>query len=92
MQFMLEILPYIIVVNGIGIIITVYDKFASKVGFWRIPEMFLLFIAAIGGSFFMCITMQIIRHKTRRRKFVYGVPIIVIIHIILIMIIVFNSP
>ena len=90
MQFMLEILPYLIVINGIGIVIIVYDKFAAQVGFWRIPEMFLLFIAAIGASFFMCIIMQIIRHKTRRRKFVYGIPIIVIIHIILITLIIFN--
>jgi uncharacterized membrane protein YsdA (DUF1294 family) len=85
MKLIIEILPYLAIINGIGIVITVYDKFAARIGLWRISENFLLFVAAIGGSIFMYIIMQIIRHKTRHKKFVYGLPIIAITQIILMM-------
>lgn len=91
MQLIINLLPYLIVVNMLGLIITVYDKFAARSDLWRVPENILFLVAIIGGSFFMCITMQIIRHKTRNKKFVYGLPLIVVIHITISMIYLFST-
>lgn len=44
----------------------------------RIPERTLLRLALIGGSVGAYAGMQIFRHKTHHRKFVFGVPAILV--------------
>lgn len=68
------LLYYLIAVSVISVIITVYDKLAAKAGLFRIPEATLLFFAAIGGAAAMYITMQLIRHKTHKPKFMISLP------------------
>ena len=70
---------YIALVSILAVIITGYDKIASKR--WRrhrIPEARLLLLAALGGSASMLLTMLLIRHKTRHRKFMLGLPLILL--------------
>ncbi|MDU3153695.1 MAG: DUF1294 domain-containing protein, partial [Anaerococcus hydrogenalis] len=65
--------------------LTIYDKIASKkFKRNRIRENVLLFFAFIGGGLFMYITMRIIKHKTRHKKFMLGIPIMVIFHFFII--------
>lgn len=75
---------YLIIISAIAVIVTIYDKFASK---WlrrmRVPEVALLTVAAAGGSIAMLLTMLTIRHKTRKYKFMVGIPIIIIIQVII---------
>ena len=74
---------YFVIISAVAILITVYDKLASK---WlrrmRIPEAVLLAVAAAGGSVAMLITMLTIRHKTKKYKFMIGIPVIIIVQIV----------
>lgn len=72
-----EVLIYLISINILGIILTIYDKIASKkFRKNRVRENVLLLIGALGGAVSMYITMKLIRHKTRHKKFMTGLPII----------------
>lgn len=75
---------YLTVINLIAIIITVYDKIMAINHKWRVRESTLLFVAALGGSVAMYITMLLIRHKTRHIKFMLGIPVIFILQCALI--------
>lgn len=48
-----------------------------------IPESTLLLLAALGGSVSMLITMKLIRHKTRKAKFMVGIPVILALQLLL---------
>lgn len=77
-----EVLIYLLSVNILAIILTIYDKIASKkFRKNRIRENVLLLIGALGGAVSMYITMKLIRHKTRHKKFMAGLPIILILQI-----------
>lgn len=73
---------YLIAVSAVSVLITIYDKLASKAGLFRIPEKTLLTVALLGGATAMYITMRIIRHKTRKRKFMLTLPVLSVLHII----------
>ena len=61
--------------------LTIYDKRAARKGSWRIKERTLLFVASIGGSVAMILTMRMIRHKTQHAKFTVGIPVIIVLQI-----------
>lgn len=84
-------LKYLLIVSLITVLITVYDKWASKKKRKkgkrkkkiRIPERVLWFFAIIGGAVAEYITMRLIRHKTKHKQFMRGLPLVIIIHIAL---------
>ncbi len=51
---------------------------------YRIPEKKLFLICIMGGSLGLLIGMYKFHHKTRHNKFVYGVPLVLIVNIIVI--------
>ena len=67
------------------------DKARARKRSWRIPESTLFVLAIIGGSVGSIAGMYIFRHKTRHWYFVYGMPAILFIQI-LIVIILATSP
>lgn len=72
-----EVLIFLLAINILGVSLTIYDKIASKkFRKNRIRENVLLLIGALGGAVSMYITMKLIRHKTRHKKFMIGLPII----------------
>lgn len=75
---------YLAIVSLISIIITIYDKKIAGTGKRRIPEATLLMWSAIGGSVAMLLTMFAIRHKTQHKKFMIGIPLIMIVQAALI--------
>ena len=75
---------YLIFINLVAVIVTIHDKRAAQKGNWRVKENTLLFIAALGGSPAMYLTMLLIRHKTRKTKFMVGIPLILIVELIII--------
>lgn len=78
-----EVLIYLLAINILAIVLTIYDKIASKkFRKNRIRENVLLLIGAMGAAIFMYITMKLIRHKTRHKKFMTGLPIILILQIV----------
>ena len=70
---------YVAVISLISIIVTIYDKKIAGSGKRRVPEATLLMWSALGGSVAMYITMHIIRHKTQHKKFMIGIPLIMIL-------------
>ena len=75
---------YLIIINIIAVIVTIHDKRAAVKGTWRVKENTLLLISALGGSPAMYLTMLLIRHKTRKPKFMVGIPLILIAELIII--------
>lgn len=75
-----------IAVGIISVIVTVYDKKAAKKRKRRIPEQVLFFWAGIGGALPMLLTMKSINHKTRHKRFMLGLPGIIIAHTVLLII------
>lgn len=71
-------------VSLVAILLTVHDKRAARRGAWRVRERTLLLWALAGGSLAMWIAMLAIRHKTRRPKFMVGLPCILALQIILV--------
>ena len=66
-----------------SVILTAYDKAAAKKRKRRIPEQVLFFWAGIGGALPMLLTMKLINHKTRHKRFMLGLPAIIIAHTVL---------
>lgn len=73
---------YLIIINFIAVIVTIVDKHNAKKQRWRVPEDTLLFLAVIGGSVGMLLTMYAIHHKTRHKKFMYGIPVIITLQMV----------
>ena len=61
----------------VAIFLTVRDKRSAKKDRWRVKESTLLFVSALGGSVAMLLTMNTIRHKTQKKKFMVGIPMII---------------
>ena len=78
------LLEYLIAVNLIGFALRGIDKYKAKKRAFRIPEATLFIVAIIGGSIGSIIGMYAFRHKTRHWYFVYGMPAILILQILLI--------
>jgi uncharacterized membrane protein YsdA (DUF1294 family) len=57
------------------------DKWKGQQGRWRVPEATLLGLAALGGSAGAWVAMQLFRHKTKKNKFRYGVPIMFVLQL-----------
>ena len=74
-------LIFLAVVSLFAVIITTFDKIRAMRGGWRVRESTLLIVSALGGSIAMLLTMLLIRHKTRKPKFMLGIPLIIILQI-----------
>lgn len=79
----LYLLLYLLVINIISVIVTVYDKYRAVHNQWRVKEATLLLLSFLGGSISMYITMHIIRHKTKKLKFMLGIPLIIVLQFII---------
>lgn len=75
---------YLALISLISVIITIYDKWASKRRTdRRIRESSLLALSLVGGSVAMLTTMLAIRHKTKHAKFMLGIPLIILCQAVL---------
>ena len=61
--------------------LAVSDKLRARRHAWRIPEMVLFLVSALGGSAAMLLVMMLIRHKTRHPKFMLGLPLMILLQI-----------
>lgn len=84
MQVILLLVGYVIIMNLIGFLLMGIDKKKAVKRAFRIPESTLFIVALIGGSLGSLLGMYAFRHKTRHWYFVYGMPAILILHIIVI--------
>ncbi len=80
------ILIYLLLMNIAGFVMMGLDKRFSKIqGKRRIPERTLLTTAFIGGALGSYIGMKLFHHKTLHSKFRYGIPAIIVVHILLVL-------
>lgn len=81
MNYKYYFLLYILIISLISVIVTVSDKRRARRNKWRVRESTLLILSALGGSAAMFITMRLIRHKTQKKKFMLGIPLIFLIQV-----------
>lgn len=74
---------YLVIINFLGFIIMEIDKLKAKRGSRRIPENTLFMFTILGGGVGTILGMYIFRHKTKKKKFTVGMPIILILEILL---------
>lgn len=72
-------LIYLAAVSFIAVIMTLSDKSRAKKHKRRIAEKTLFGAAVLGGSAAMYLTMLAIRHKTKHKRFMIGLPLIMIV-------------
>lgn len=61
-----------------------YDKWAARRRpRARIRERTLLTAAFLGGGPLMCVAMRLFHHKTRHAKFVWGLPLCAVLHLLI---------
>lgn len=72
---------YFLIINFIGFAIMGFDKSKSKRDRWRISEKSLFIIAFLGGALGMLIGMKAFHHKTKKRKFQIGIPVLLALNI-----------
>lgn len=78
----LFLLSYFVVISLLTFAVTFADKRKAIKGKRRIPEKTLFILAFLGGSVSEYITMKTIRHKTLHKRFMIGLPVIIILQIL----------
>lgn len=69
---------YLCGISVLAVILAVSDKIAAKCRISRVPEATLFVVSLLGGSAAMYLTMLLIRHKTKHKRFMLGLPAILI--------------
>ncbi|MBO5747310.1 MAG: DUF1294 domain-containing protein [Clostridia bacterium] len=69
-------LTYMVLISIISVVLVIVDKLKAKNSRWRISEATLFLFAVLGGSAAMYFTMCLVRHKTQKNRFVFGIPLI----------------
>ena len=76
-------LSYLCLINLAGFVLMFTDKRRAVRNEWRIPEARLFLIALLGGEAGCMLGMVLFRHKIRKRHFVYGMPLLLLVHLVL---------
>ena len=78
-------LIFIVIINIYGFALMGIDKrFAKIQGHRRIPEKTLLLTALFGGAVGSYLGMKTFHHKTLHNQFRFGIPAMILLHLILI--------
>lgn len=71
---------YFLIINVIAFLSFGFDKWRARTHGWRIKEGSLLLLAILGGGIGSLLGMYLFRHKTSKKKFSLGIPIIIILN------------
>ena len=69
---------YLVLMNALGLVLMFADKQFARKKKRRIPESTLLLTAMLGGSVGSFVGIHLFRHKTRKRRFYLGIPLILV--------------
>ena len=72
---------YFTFISLITAAVTLSDKIKAKKGSFRVSEKTLIVLALIGGGLAEYSVMRLIRHKTLHKKFMIGLPVIIILQL-----------
>ena len=78
---------YFFIISVITVAFTVGDKLNAKRDGRRVPEDLFLTLGLLGGALAEYVTMKLIRHKTRHKKFMIILPAEIIIHVAIVVLI-----
>lgn len=78
---------WIVFISVLTTAVTVADKIRAAKGRFRISEKTLFILALSGGSLAEYVTMKLIRHKTLHKRFMLGLPLIIIFQFVSIMLV-----
>lgn len=76
---------YFITISLLAVVFTVKDKKRAIKNGWRVKESTLFLLAFSGGSLAEYLTMKAIRHKTKHKRFMIGLPVIIIVQLTLVL-------
>ena len=79
------ILIYLIIINSTTFIVFALDKICAIKKKWRYKEASLLGMCLVGGAIGGFLAMHLFRHKTKKKVFVIGVPLMLIIQIMILL-------
>ena len=83
-DMVLIIVIYAVLINLVAFTMFWMDKKRAKAKKWRIPEKTLFVCATLGGSIGAIIGMWLFRHKTKHWYFVYGMPAILAVQLLVV--------
>ena len=87
---MKPLLIYLLLINALGFLLMLADKYKAKKNLWRIPEATLLGVGLLGGSVGCLAGMYLARHKTKHPKFTLGMPVILSLQIVALIVMLIN--
>lgn len=67
---------YLFLINAAAFLLMRIDKEKAKRNKWRISEATLFGSAVLGGSVGILLGMVLFHHKTKHKKFIWGIPVI----------------
>ena len=76
--------------NLLAFIVFGLDKKIAEKDKWRVPESTLIMLAVLGGSAGALAGMLVFRHKTKKAKFMIGIPVILLLQVLLVSFILIN--
>lgn len=82
---------YFVAVSLFASIVTVTDKRKAIKGKYRISEATLFVLGFLGGALSEYITMRLIHHKTLHKRFMLGLPAIVLLHILILIFVLYYA-
>lgn len=71
-------IAWLIAINPLTFVLFSMDKARARRGAWRFSERALILCAVFGGSVGAMLGLCVFRHKTKKRKFTVGLPVIFI--------------
>lgn len=74
-------LIYLLTLNILSFVLMLVDKYKAQNNHWRVKEWTFVVLSISGGSIGVLIGMVVFRHKTSKKKFYIGIPIIYLANI-----------
>ena len=81
---MFYVAVYLTSINLIAAVTVASDKYRARRRLWRVPERTLFLLAILGGMPGTYLTMKVIRHKTQHKRFMIGLPVILVLQLLLV--------
>jgi len=75
-----KLIAYLVTINLLSFLFCIYDKRAAVKGRRRISEKALFALSFAGGAAGMYAGMLLVRHKTKHKSFMIGIPLLIILH------------
>lgn len=73
---------YFLEITAAAFLLCAVDKQRARKGAWRVPEAALILSAILGGTMGLLFGMLLLRHKTKNKRFLIGIPLILLFQLV----------